>query len=281
MKIQVGINKGIDKARELIYSYFPEKKVKIEEENYNTRYFFNITPSKSKSLKDFYNRVAEMILDLILNIYTDDIIKKHIDHSYKNLKQEEKKELSEISKKLLLNSENFLIEKQYINNQIKSYVLDKPIISVDGFITFRLKDFSLLIRLVIDKGIEEFTARKEYKEFISILKYFVEIQEPKYSIINLVFEGDDFVLLDDRGNKINRDFFEDIIVEIEKEGISNDDLLVSSLIVLAPESLIIHLDENHRDRDVIRIITDVFEDNIYYCLGCEKCKKSLVARHND
>lgn len=281
MKIQVGINKGIDKARELIYSYFPEKKVKIEEEDYNTRYFFNITPLKSKSLKDFYNRIAELILDLILNIYTDDIIKKHIDNSYKNLKQDEKKEISEISKRLLLNRENFLIEKQYINNQIKSYVLDKPIISVDGFITFRLKDFSLLIRLVIDKGIEEFTARKEYKEFISILKYFVEIQEPKYSVINLVFEGNEYELYDDSGNKINRDFFEDIVVEIEGEGISNDDLLVSFLIVLAPESLVIHLDESHRERDVIRIITDVFEDRIYYCLGCEKCKGGLVARHNE
>jgi len=281
MKIQVGLNKGIDKARELIYSYFPEKKVKIEEVDYNTRFFFNITPSKSKSLKDFYNRISELILDLILNIYSDDIIKKHINSSYKNLKQDEKKELSEISKKLLLNKENFLIEKQYINNQIKSFVLDKLFISVDGFIAFRLKDLSLLIRLVIDKGIEEFTARKEYKEFISILKYFVEIQEPKYRVINLVFEGHDYELYDDMGNKIYKDFFQDIIVEIEKEGISNDDLLVSSLIVLAPESLVVHLDESHRDRDVIRIITDVFDDRIYYCMGCEKCKIGLVARHNE
>lgn len=280
MNIQVGLNKDIDKARELIYSYFPEKKVKIEEINYDTRCFFNIIPLKSKSLKDFYNRVSELILDLILNIYTEDIITKQIDSNYKNLQKDEKKELSEISKKLLLNRDNFLIEKQYINNQIKNYVLDKTLISIDGFITFRLKDFNLLINLVVDKGIEEFTARKEYKEFISILKYFVEIQEPKYKVINLAFEDNQYVLLDDRGNKIDLNFFEDIIVEIEKAGISHEDLLISSLIILAPENLIIHLDDSHRKKDVIKIVTDVFEDNVYYCLGCERCKGELVLRHN-
>ena len=80
-------------------------------------------------------------------------------------------------------------------------MLEKTLISVDGFITFRLKDFNLLIDLAVDKGIEEFTARKEYQEFVSILRYFVEIQEPKYKVIDLVFEGDEYILLDEKGQK--------------------------------------------------------------------------------
>ncbi|NLX63062.1 MAG: hypothetical protein GXZ06_11310 [Tissierellia bacterium] len=280
MNIQVGVNKNIDKARELIYSYFPEKKVKIEEVDYDSRYFFNITPLKNKSLKDFYNKVSELILDLILNIYTDDIINKQINLNYKKLEKDEKKELSEISKKLLLNKDNFLIEKQYINNQIKNYVLDKTLISIDGFITFRLKDFNLLIDLAVDKGIEEFTARKEYQEFVNILRYFVDIQEPKYRIINLILEDDEYMLLDEKGKKIDMNFFKDIIIEIEKGQISKDDILISSLIVLAPENLIIHLEEIHKTKDVIKIITDVFKDNVYHCLGCERCKGRLALRHH-
>lgn len=280
MNIQVGVNKNIDRARQLIYSYFPEKKVKIEEIDYNSRYFYNIIPLKNRSLKDFYNRVSELILDIILNIYTEDIIDKQINLNYKKLKKDEKKELSEISKKLLLNKDNFLIEKQYINNQIKNYVLEKTLISVDGFITFRLKDFNLLIDLAVDKGIEEFTARKEYQEFVSILRYFVEIQEPKYKVIDLVFEGDEYILLDEKGQKIDMDFFKDIIIEIEKGEISKDDILISSLIVLAPENIIIHLEEIHKTKDVVKIITDVFKNSVYHCLGCERCKGRLAIRHN-
>lgn len=271
MNIQVGLNKDIEKAREVIYSYFPEKKVNIEEIDYKTRYVFNIKPLKIRGLKDFYNRITDMILELILNIYTDDIIVKQINSRHKNLKKDEKREIKQISKKILLNKDNFLIEKQYINNRIKSYILEKPYISIDGFIAFRLKDFNIFINLVIDKGIEEFTAKKEYKEFISVLKYFVEVQEPKYNVINLVFDDEDYILMDKEGNRIDINFFEEIIIEIEKERISQEDLLISALIVLAPENIIIHLDKKNKEKDVIKIIADVFENRVYYCLGCEIC----------
>lgn len=280
MNIQVGLNKNVEQARKVIYSYFPEKKVNIEEIDYKTRYVFNINPIKTRTIKDFYNRVTEMILELILSIYSDDIIVKQINSRHKNLKKNEKKEIKQISKKILLNKDNFLIEKQYINNRIKSYILEKPYISIDGFIAFRLKDFNIFINLVIDKGIEEFTAKKEYKEFISILKYFVESQESKYKVINLILEDEDYVLMDNEGNIIDKNFFEEIIIEIEKERISQEDLLISALIVLAPENIVIHLDKDHKEKDVIKIITDVFENRVYYCLGCEMCndiayKKSL------
>ena len=101
MNIQVGVNKNIDRARQLIYSYFPEKKVKIEEIDYNSRYFFNIIPLKNRSLKDFYNRVSELILDIILNIYTEDIIDKQINLNYKKLKKMKKKSYQKYQKTII------------------------------------------------------------------------------------------------------------------------------------------------------------------------------------
>lgn len=280
MNIRIGLNKDIDRSRQIISNYLPEKKVKIDEYKYNSRYFFNITPIRNKSVKDFYDNITDMILELILNIYTEDIIKKQINIKYKKLRAFEKKEIFEISKKLLINKDNFIIEKQYLINQIKNYVTQEPSVSIDGFVIFRLKDLNLFINLVIDKGIEEFTAKKEYKEFISILKYFVDIQESKYKLINLCFEGDDYTLVDENNNKIDTDFFEDVIIEIDSNGISQDDLLISALIVLAPENLIIHLNHKDKDADVIKIITDIFEDKAYFCLGCEKCREELKVTNN-
>lgn len=280
MNIQLGLNKGFDQARKIIYSYFPERKTKIEEVEYKSRHFFNITFIKNKSVKDFYNRITNLILELILNIYSEDIINKYINTNLKEFKPAERKEIGEISKKLLLDKDNFIIEKQYINNQIRKFICDKSFISIDGFITFRLKDIDLFINLVVDKGIEEFTAKKEYKEFISVLKYFVNVQEPKYNLVNLVFKGNSYTLFDEYNKVIDKDFFEDIIFQIESEEISQDDLLISTLIVLAPNNLIVHLDQHHKDSDIVKVITDVFEDRVYFCMGCEKCKENIKIKNS-
>jgi len=280
MNIQLGLNKGFDQARKIIYSYFPENKIKIEEVEYKSRRFFNITFLRNRFSKDFYSRIANLILELILNIYSEDIINKYINANLREFKPEERKEIGEISKKLLLDKDNFIIEKQYINNQIRKYICEMPYISIDGFIMFRLKDIDLIINLVVDKGIEEFTAKKEYKEFISILKYFVNVQEPKYDLVNLVFNGDDYILLDKNGKVIDKNFFEDIVVQLESEKISQEDLLISTLIVLAPKNLIVHLDEKTKDSDTIKVITDVFEDRVYFCMGCERCKDNIKIKNS-
>ncbi|NMB26753.1 MAG: hypothetical protein GX987_01715 [Tissierellia bacterium] len=279
MNIKIGINKDIDTAKKIVNNYFPDKKIKIEE-CYNNRYLFNINSIKNKSLikNDIHNAVADMILDMILNIYSRDFISKRINIKKNNLKAKERNEIVQISKEILLNKDNFIIEKEYLSNKIKDYIIETPFIWVDGFIQFRLKELDLFINLAIDKGIEEFTAEKEYKEFIKILQYFVDVQEPKYDFINLVFNDKEYKLLDERDNLIDNDFFSDIVAEIDDEGISKEDLLISSLIVIAPKKIIIHLEENDINRDVIRVITNVFQDRVYFCFDCKKHSSQIKVK---
>lgn len=280
MKVQIALNKDIGKAREIIDGYFSNKKVKIEEIDYKSRHLFNITPVKNRFSKDFYNDITKLILDLILNIYSKDIIYKQIRSNFSNLKTNEKMKVVEISKELLLDEENFSVEKEYINSQIKKYIMEKPFISVDGFILFRLKGFNLFIDLVIDRGVEEFTVEKEYMEFIRILQYFVDAQESKYDLINIVFEGKGYRLLDKNNNKIDNNFFEEVIVELDNINVSDDDLLISSLIVLCPQNIVIHSDEKNKARDVIKIITDVFQNKVYFCLGCQICREKIKIKND-
>ena len=277
VNVKVELNKDIDKVKKIISDYFLDKRIKIEEEDYGSRYIFSMTPTKNKSSskKDFYTTVTEMILEIILNIYSKDIITKRVSLDKTDLKADEKEEVVEISKEILLDKENFGIEKEYITNQIKDYIMDSSLINIDGFIRFRLKELEYFIDVVIEKGMEEFNAEKEYKEFIKILQYFVEVQEPKHDLVNLVFQDKSYKLLDENDNLIDSDFFTDIISEIDSEGISKDDLLVSSLIVIAPKKLIVHLDEKHKDKEIVKIITSVFQDRVYFCLGCEKCNGQI------
>ncbi len=280
MNITIGLNKHMDKAMEIIRNYFSDKKIKIDNDIYNSRYFININMESKKvaAYKNFYNNIAKAILDIILNIYAEDIINKNLYLYVDDLKVSEKKEVAKISKNILLDEENFLNEKKSIYMEIKDYLKNNSIVLVDGLIRFRLKKLDYLIDLAIERGIDEFTAEKEYKEFIKVLQYFVESQEPKYELIHLVFEEMNYKLLDDNGNIIDKDFFSEIITEIDDTNISKDDILISTLIVIAPEKMVLHLDDKFKDKDVVKVIISVFQDRVYICQGCEKCNREMKSK---
>src|SRR5699024_476594 len=91
--------------------------------------------------------------------------------------------------------------------------------------------------------------------------------------INIVVKDDDYKLFDDKNNLIEKDYYNDIISELANEGISNDDLLISTLIVIAPKKIIIHGKEKDKEKEIVEIIDDVFTNKVHYCLDCEICRK--------
>lgn len=275
MIVKIGLNKDIDKGREIILNHLSNKKIKVEEETQGHICFFDIMLIKNKTLskKEYYSNITDIIMDIIFNIYSIDIIHRKIKES-NNIKNQEKDEVARISKEILLDKGNFSLEKEQMYDQIKDYIMNNSSIYIEGFLRFRIKEFNLFMDLIIERGIDEFTLEKEYKEFIKILQYFIDAQEPKYNLINLIFENNDYKLLDEGDNIIDRDFFSEIVNEIDSDGISKEDLLISTLIVLAPKKIILHLNELHQNEDLVKIISDVFKDRAYFCFGCDKCNEN-------
>ena len=279
--VNIGLSKDIEKGRQIIYENLNNKKVKIQEEVQGNITFFHIALVKNKALskKEFYSDIANVILDIIFNIYSVEAVYKKIYGDSNYIKTQDKDEIARISKEILLDKDNFFLEKEQMHNQIKDYIIENSTIYIDGFIRFRIKEFGLFMDLVVDRSIDEFTLEKEYKEFIKILQYFVDVQEPKYNLINLIFEGSDYKLLDEQDNIIDKDFFSEIVNEIDSNGISKEDLLISTLIVLAPKKIILHLDELNQKEDLVKIISNVFQDRSYFCFGCDKCSgKTKIKR---
>lgn len=280
MNVTIGLNKDMDKAIEIVHGYFPDEETKIDNNIYDSRYIIDVNLDSNKSItyKEFSNSIAKAVLDIILYVYSEDIINRNIYIYREDLKVNERKEIAKISKELLLDRKNFLTEKEHIYMEIKDYLFNNTTILIDGFITFRLEGLDFLIDLAVEKGINEFTVEKEYREFIKILQYFVESQEPKYDLVNLIFEDMDYKLFDDKGNTIDKDFFSEIITEIDNTNISKDDILISTLIVIAPKRIVLHLDEKFKDEDVVKVIVNVFQDRVYTCQGCEKCNREIKVK---
>ena len=134
---------------------------------------------------------------------------------------------------------------------------------LNGFIRFRLKDFRNELEKAVDRAVDDLLIEKEYGEFIRLLRYFVEIQEPKVEEIHVVM-GDDnrYVLLDSSLRVINNDLLEDLAREISDKEISHDDLLISSLITIAPERIIIHESDRIKNKELLNTISNVFSGKV-------------------
>ena len=107
-----------------------------------------------------------------------------------------------------LNRINSMIEK------IRECISEKQEINIDGFITFRMRKLRGDIEKIIDKVVERYMVEKEYKEFVKLLKYFVEIQECKIEEINIIIEeNNNYIVKNGEGKDLYYDFLKEITAE--------------------------------------------------------------------
>ncbi len=282
-EVTISCDKEIDSVIKFIDNYSLDNKIKIDKKLSNDRIFLkcSIINGQSDLSIDFYDIIANIVTDIIINYYSKAMIGKKVFYIYREFSREEKLNITNIAYNMLKLEGNFIEEKSYIYDEILDYIKRNNSINIDGFVKFRLKKFKNNIDCLIDKSAKQYFAEEEYKEFIKILKYFVDIQEPKLDLVNIVIDGEDYKLFDGENNIIEKDYFSDVINELASEGISNDDLLISSLIVIAPEKIIIHGEEKDRDKDIVKIINSVFPEKVYFCSGCKICKTLNSIKKSD
>lgn len=176
-----------------------------------------------------------------------------------------------------LNRINSMIEK------IRECISEKQEINIDGFITFRMRKLRGDIENIIDKVIELYMVEKEYKEFIKLLKYFVEIQECKIEEINIIIEKDNnYIIKNKEGKNLYYDFLKEITAEQGAIELNMEDILISGLITNAPRNIIIYGKENCTNKEFLDTIENVFEDKVVFCEYDDKFKsKKIIAKNID
>jgi len=176
-----------------------------------------------------------------------------------------------------LNRINSMIEK------IRECISEKQEINIDGFITFRMRNLRGDIENIIDKVIELYMVEKEYKEFIKLLKYFVEIQESKIEEINIIIEkNNNYIIKNKQGKNLYYDFLKEITAEQGAIELNMEDILISGLITNAPENIIIYGKENCTNKEFLDTIENVFEDKVVFCEYDDKFKsKKIIAKNID
>jgi len=240
-------------------------------------YFIDEKENEEYIKKIINDNIASELSDLILKNYQIYMIKKelankdiyfrdvdidHICNKSLNYIEKEYKDYNLIKPRLS--------KKAKINKLLLDYLSQNNCINIEGFINFRLKFLRRFIKNTVDDIIQEFILEKEFEDFINMLKYFMEIQTPKFETVNIFFVKDGYLLYDNDMKIIDNNYLKQIADEMEYNEMGYDDLLISSLITIAPKKVIVHLGNRKQD-DVIQIIKSLFDQNVLICEGCNLC----------
>ncbi|WP_425448178.1 sporulation protein YtxC [Dethiothermospora halolimnae] len=293
----VGIKNEFDKAYEIIndrlFSFQGEDfNINLQRKTIGNTVFIsydlenNYKKRKHKEINDIFKHyVATAISEIILKYYQEKIINRLLLEKCAHFKWSDremikKNTIDDLNKNDYTNASDIVYrisKKARITKTVIEYLEQNDEINIEGFVNFRLKFLIDIIDETLDKNIEDFIMEREYREFIKVLQYFVDIQEPKLNTVNVIIKENKYLLYDDDNKKINNDFLEEVADEIVDETMSYDDLLISSLITIAPRNIVIHIIDR-KNIKVVDVIKSIFVNKTTICKGCCLCSSEILGK---
>ncbi len=280
------INHRLDKEIEFFKKeeVYINKQISETEKNVRVEFHVDLSTLKNYDIEDFrimfIHYMGNAFADIIVNDIEAICVNKILVDEYYYFSSLEKKSIIKHLKNIQESEEckygngvtYRISRKAQILHQIIEYLQENYEINLQGFLRFRLKNYLQDLEEHIEKAVEDFLMEKEYYDFIKLLKYFVDIQEAKIDIANVVMEEDGKYHLYDKMNRmINNEYLEDLANEMAEKDISYDDLLISSLITLAPKQVVIHFEGQIKNKEIIETIKSVFSGRVCICSGCKLC----------
>ena len=238
-----------------------------------------------KALKAY---ISNALADYIIRQYEERLLTRIINCNYCYFNAAEKKEILTRGMSIIRNEDkNFfnslfqIRRRNVIIRRLMDYFENSNNIIVDGFVNFRLKEYMKDLEEIIDKAVDDFLMDREYREFIRLLRYFVDIQEPKLDTVHVIVGYDNkYVLLDESKKEITNECIQEYVNEIADGEINYDDLLVSSLITFAPRKVVIHCTGQFKNKELMETIKNVFLGRVLICQGCEVCLVNMAKSEN-
>lgn len=226
----------------------------------------NAGPSRLEAL--FRRRLADAITELLVGDVQQHTLTRLVAEHCSYLDTDEQAQVRARAEELLQLHGGI---RDLVARRLHEYLSEHTHLNLEGFMFFRLREYAEELEDAVDRAVDDFLIEREYREFIRLLKVFVEVQEPRLTHVHVVLEpGGGFRLIDDQGGVIHDEHLEGFVADLMDADINYDDLLISTLITLAPARITVHRPTGSR-RDALDTIQGVFNDRVELCSGCSRC----------
>ncbi len=161
---------------------------------------------------------------------------------------------------------------QYIENRLYNFLDGAENLSLEGFLNFRVKEYKALLKNTALGAVEAYLAEREYEEFITLLKYFVNTRPAGESVLHIVAKTNGgFSFFNCDGEPVEA-LYEELTEWKTAEMLTEEDLLLSMLITLAPIEITFHGVENLRNLRLLETVMKVFSGRVHVCEACSLCQ---------
>lgn len=237
-----------------------------------TAFKIDFIQKKQESMEELAGIIADIVIEYLEKKFVNNIIRNR----YQEFTLAEQNIIQEMTVEYLKNlleknkGQGNILSKEEIVKKILNYFHQSESLNLEGFVRFRLKDIINELEMAIELSVDDFIIQKEYNEFIDLLRYFVELQEPRIDLVNVVRRNNgSFQIMDEKKEVIISEYLEGYLAEIFKDDVEYEDLLVSALINLAPRKIVLHF----HDEEAVETVRKIFGRKVELCAGCSHCKK--------
>jgi len=207
------------------------------------------------------NEFAAEISDEIMTNYEKPLLKRITEHEFPYSSHGERLEIFNLALKHargesadVMDIIHYERRKSLIEEQTRNYLKENNFIIIDGFVNFRLEEYKNELKNLCLDAAEELYALREYDEFMNMLRFFVSVQAPKEPLVHLIKTEGMIRIHNKRLKDITKVYCENSL--FDEEGFSQEDIILSALITIAPRKIIIH-DSQDKER-IYNTISNVF-----------------------
>ncbi len=252
------------------------KKINLEDmyiSKNSFKYYKNIIVHYTGKNKEmFILKLSDVLTKCIVEFYEKNIVKRIINCDFFYFDSDEKSIIYNNCVEILKdeNSNEFIERKDRIFSCLTEYISDHKFFILDGFVNFRLFEYHSIIEECVDVAVNKFIIDKEYREFIQLLKGYIDSHKNKTDIIHVIYSNSEPILLDKMQNILiynnqleNPKYLSDI-------SFSSNDYCLNALLNLLPKRIVVHLliDED----EFIETLKLIFGKRLVICKECNICK---------
>ena len=223
--------------------------------------------------KKFVHEVSCILSCLVIDELEESFLKMILLKNYFYFNSTEMKHILELCYEIFSDDFNTYFDKKHnlLIDSFENYLITNKSIILTGFINFRIKNYMTILEDVVDEAVNSFVVEKEYLEFISLLKMYVNSQNSNCDVVHLIYNKNNSTLLDKDKNqiKVSDDIFK--AKYLSDISFSSNDYALNTLLTLVPKKIHIHLIDNCID-EFIHTISLIFENRVEICTDCSICK---------